>query len=430
MAGETVISTGNALTVKLFSVTLMTETEKLSVFSRMMGGKKSTQRMADAKRTRMQTTPDMPIVHITDLTKNAGDKVTCDMRHIIGGKPTMGDKEIEGRGVPLTHSTMEVKINQTRHAVNPGSRMTQKRTRHNLRKAGRAELAAYFARLQDQIIQTHMAGARGTEFTEDWHLPLESDPDFADIMINPMQPPTSNRYFVAGGGENVSEISVTDALKLEDLDVISATLRDMPFPPAPIKIENDPMSEEEPVWCLMVTHRQWHYILSRTGEGTTSWRRFVAEAAKRAMISKHPLFAGTTGLWNGLLVKRMPRAIRFTAGTGVKVVSADDGTTVTTTNVPAGVSVDRAILLGGQALAVAEGDARGGGDSYPSRWSEIRRDHGNSIEIAAGFMDGKEKFRFTGSDGKVTDFGIAVIDSYAPVPKSTAGATLRTALAT
>ena len=62
------------------------------------------------------------------------------------------------------------------------------------------------------------------------------------------------------------------------------------------------------------------------------------------------------------------------------------------------------------------------------RWTEVLRDHGNSVEVGAGMMDGKKKFRFRGTDRQITDFGVAVIDSYAPDPRSSAGASLRRAL--
>ena len=114
----------------------------------------------------------------------------------------------------------------------------------------------------------------------------------------------------------------------------------------------------------------------------------------------------------------------------MKQVNSDSGAVVEH-EVPAGVVVDRAILLGGQALAVARGNA---GDSragaFPMNWTEVRRDHGNSIEIGAGQMDGKMKFRFTGSDNRITDFGCAVMDSYAPDPRTDEGKTLIAALQT
>ena len=423
---ETVVSTASPLAIKHYSVSLHAESMKKSVFASMMTGRKSSQHMALAKRQKQQTTPDMPLVRVSDLQRKRGDKVTVDMFHTITGKPTMGDKKIEGRGVPLTFSTMEATINQTRHAVDGGSIMTQQRTAHNLRAIARANLADYFGRLNDQVIQSHLAGARGANDTEDWALPLESDPDFNDIMINPLEPPTSNRYFVAGGHASVASLTATDALLLEDIDVIVASLRDMPFPPAPIEIAG-----MEPAWCLFLTERQWHYILTAaTGKVASDWRKAIADATMRKSATKgHPLFNGETGWWNNVVIKRMPRAIRFNAGDTVKTTDSDTGAETTATVASAAVQVDRAILLGGQALAICEGNGAGRGqDSFPTRWSEKLMDHDNSVEIAAAQMDGKKKFRFTGTDGQITDFGVCVIDSYAPDPRAAGGASLRNTL--
>ena len=431
MAGETVISTGDPLAVQLYSVSLHSEVEKRCVWTSQMAGKISSEDMAIAKRERMQTTSDMPIVIITDLGSSAGDEVSCDLFHIVNGKPIMGDREMEGRGVPLTFSTDRVRINQTRFPIKPGGRMTRKRTMHNLRKIARSNMSSYFARLNDEIIQVHMAGARGTQATEDWAVPLSTDPDFSDIMINPVLPPTSNRYFVAGGGTAVSDIDATDALLLEDIDVIAATIRDMPFPPEPIKIMNAKGDEEITMYCLMVTERQWHYILRVGGDELGSnIRKAAADALQRRMQTQHPLFTGECLMWNGFLIKKMPRAIRFSAGDTVQVQPSAGGS-VTSATVDSAVSnVDRAVILGGQALAIARGDNQGArSGQFPVRWTEVLRDHGNSVEIGGGMMDGKKKLRFTGSDGQVTDYGVCVIDSYAPDPRSTVGQTLRDALA-
>lgn len=425
MAGDTVIRTSDELAVKAFSVSLQAEVERHSVFSRMMTGKQSTESMANAKRARQQSSPDMPIVAITDLQQGAGDRVSCDMFHIVSGEPFMGDQVMEGRGVPLTFTSMEVVINQTRFPIQGGSRMTQKRTKHDLRKQARAQMSSYFARLNDQIIQTHLAGARGTENTRDWNVPLEGSTNFNNIMINPVESPTTNRYYAAGGGDDPTDVTSADPLGLEDLDVIVADLRSQPFPPAPIKVQDDSMGDEFPIWCLMVSEWQWHYLLREFGEQT--WRKSLADAALRGRATNHPLFTGEAGLWNGLLIKRMPRAIRFNTGSTIKLTNATSGAESSYTNT---VTIDRAILLGGQALALARGSASGGSgmSAFPMRWSEVLMDHDNSIEIGAHMMDGKKKFRYTGSDGALTDFGVAVIDSYAPDPKSTAGQTLRDAI--
>ena len=79
-----------------------------------------------------------------------------------------------------------------------------------------------------------------------------------------------------------------------------------------------------------------------------------------------------------------------------------------------------AIIVGAQALAKAYGKSA---SDYFYDWSEKEVDHGNSIETVAASMTGAAKIRFK-IDGADTDFGVAVVDSYAPDPASAAGRTL------
>ncbi|WP_234830794.1 DUF4043 family protein, partial [Vibrio anguillarum] len=62
--------------------------------------------------------------------------------------------------------------------------MTQQKTRHPLRKLTRALLPDYVNTLQDQVTTVHLAGARGDYATDDIIVPLESDTEFAEIMVN------------------------------------------------------------------------------------------------------------------------------------------------------------------------------------------------------------------------------------------------------
>ena len=55
--------------------------------------------------------------------------------------------------------------------------------------------------------------------------------------------------------------------------------------------------------------------------------------------------------------------------------------------------------------------------------AELSANHGNSIETVCAAMTGSSKIRFK-IDGADTDFGCAVVDSYAPDPASAAGRTL------
>ena len=427
---ETSIGTSSPLSVKLFSTMLFAESIRNSSLLRTLShAAEATQKMALAKRESIQTPAGMPIVVVTDLTRQAGDRITVDLFHNISGKPFMGAAMAEGRGTNITFDTNEFRINQTRFPVQTGDTMSQKRTKHNLRMIGKSSLVNYFSRLTDQRGIVHLAGARGDDTSGDWIVPPDTDSDFAEIMINPVTPPTSNRYFVAGGGTAASDVNAMDPAKLEDFDVITTRLREEAFPIPPIKYSDlggGMDDDDDQIWCALVSHRVWHYILAATNANALSYRKFIADATMRKQVTKHPLFNGTCGMWNGMLIKRVARPIRFNVGATVKTINSTTGAEQSSTTT---VAIDRTIILGAQALALVKGNATARGSmisgASPTFWSEKELDHGDKLEVLGGMMDGMGKIRFEDSDNKLTDYGVAVLDSYAPDPESADGATLR-----
>lgn len=405
----TSISTTNALTVKAFSVALFNETLRSGTFRKNLTGPAPKQSSAEAK-AKGQTSPAYPFVTITDLSSGPGDKVSVDLFNIIGGKPTVGDQKLAGRLSSLSSSSQEISITQIRHGVDVGGRMSQQRTKHSLRGIAKANLGGYFGRLFDQSAMVHCAGARGTQSDGEWIVPTASDADFSTIMVNSVLPPTRNRRFFAGDATSVNNLDTADVLTLDDIDRIRMTLNELPFTIQPVKLEGDVAAEDSPLYVLYVTERVWFNIQrSTTGQ---NWRTFVTGAAERSKGFNHPLFLGETGMWAGILLKKMKRAIRFAASD--TVVEYDSSNVAQ--NVTAAVGFDRCFLLGGQAMAIAYGNTQGGGssDGYHFSWHEEWTDHNNSLEVSGATMAGLSKIRFTGTDGQPTDNGVATIDCYAP----------------
>ena len=415
------IPVGSALARKIYSVGLFTRVQHSPGFMNLISGEMPKEGSFAAK-TKGQTSPDYPIVKAGDLAKGAGDTVSIDLFNILQGKPVMGDTRIEGRMMQLTYSSMDVRINQVRGGADSGGRMTQKRTVHNLRNISMAGLQAWMQRLEDQTALVHLAGARGSQATTDWVVPLQSDADFSEIMVNAVKAPTKNRYFAANDATTPADIGTNDALTLQDIDRIVAQLRESPVVMQSVKIKGDDRAWNDPLWVMFVTERQWLYLQSRTGQ--TTWRQAVQYAFERKSAGvKHPLFdAYETIMWNGVLIKRMNRyAIRFNAGDSVVTdTGGSNGMTYTESTVQTAQPVDRAIIVGAQALAKAYGKSA---SDYFYDWSEKEVDHGNSIETVTAAMCGSAKIRFK-IDGADTDFGVAVVDSYAPDPASAAGRTL------
>ena len=415
---QTQVAAGSSLANKVISAALFTQTTRAPGFSRNITGPAPKQSDAEAK-MKGQTSPDMPIVRVTDLSKTAGDTITVDMFNTVGGKPTVGDANAEGTGSALTSSSMEVAINLLTKVVDAGGKMAQQRTKHQLRGLAMAQMAAYFPRLDDQQTLVHLAGARGGQTGIDWVVPVSTDSDFTSIMINTVKAPTYNRHYVADGtslvqgGAQLASIASDDTFKLEHLDGLRYLLNTMEFPLQPIKIADDPAAADEPLWVFYCSAAQWNSILTNTSN--TVWRTMLQHAWNRKSYgSKHPLFSGETGIWNGILIRKMDRfAIEFAASSTTKHITSGNAATATETDVTVNAKTHRGLLLGAQALANVYGKSQG--SDYYMNWMERPYNFERNLEVAADVMGGKAKLRFNypNSDGSVTptDHGVIAVDT-------------------
>lgn len=353
-----------------------------------------------------QTSHTAPVVRVTDLGKNAGDEVDMQIFHQLNGRPTMGDKKIAGRLENLSSADFGLKINQGRHGVDAGGKMSQKRTKHDLRATARTLLSdGYYGRLLDQIGMTQLAGARGNHFASDIILPLADDPEFAEIMVNAVRAPTYNRHFFGGDATTFETLDAADKFNLAAVDNLSLAIDEMVNPLQPIRMQADP-SGGEPLFLLMVTPRQWNdFYTSAAGK---DWQTLTAGAMERAKGFNHHIFRGQCAMWRNILIKPykgMP--IRFNQGSTVQACTANSATGVESA-VTAGTNIDRAVLLGGQALANAFGSGVEGG---AFNMNEEQTDHKNATEIVVSWINGLSKIRFKQRDGNVQDHGAMVLDT-------------------
>ena len=374
---------------------------------------------------RQQTTQHMPIVRSQDLGKGQGDEISFHLLNPVGGYPIMGSEYAEGRGIGMKLTEGRLRVNQARFPVDLGNVMTSIRSPADFRRLGRPVAQSLMDRYVDQSLLVHMAGARGYHDNIEWAIPTDSHAKFADIMVNPVLAPSKNRHFIADGA-GIAPFSVTagevnldttDQLKMGVIDAIRTTMDQIALPPPPVRFEGDSAADDEPLRVLLVSPAQYSAFAT-----DPNFRQFQAAAMARAQQAKmHPLFLGSIGLWNGVLIVKMPRPIRFYAGDTIKYAANFSDSTETSCVVPASFgtnfAVDRAILLGGQ--AIGEALARSDKSSIPFFWSEKELDHGDKVELLIGAIRGVAKIRFeidAGNDGKqITDYGAVAIDTAVPI---------------
>jgi len=412
-------SLGGKNSVVQYSAMIFVGVQAKLNFMNLLSGKAPM--MGDAaQRMRGQTTPNTPIVKVMDLTAEAGDKVKMDLFNVPHGMPVMGDKTLTGKGMSMDTDTMEIRIDQSAGLIGTKGRMSQKRSIHNYRETIRPGLTGWASRLEEQRCLIQLAGLRGDQTASYWEIPLQNNPDFAEVMINDVRPSTYNRAFYASNTANsIADLGTGDIFTLGDIERIATELDESELPLGPIVYDEDPYGWENPFRVCFVTARQWYYMAHSAG---SDWQKVILAAQKRFDGAKpHPIYAGDCIFWKNTLVRQLPQyAIRVKAGSIIK--EATNAATFTTADAEAAVDTDVAIWLGSQALGKAYGNLGTGTGSY--FWNEELTDHKRRVEVSVQMMEGSSKLTFLmDQDGvkTATDFGVATVKSYAPVPRSPAG---------
>lgn len=423
---QTTVPRGSALANKQYSKALTAMAARRPTPMSALTGPISTEDQA-LRKMKLQSTNDMPVVRVDDLSKAAGDVVQVDCAHVVKLRPIMGDRNAEGMGAALKYSTKDIVLDMATLPVSAGGKMTQQRTAHSMRKNAIVQLARGIPAFRFQRMLALAAGARGKQNDNSWILPLATDSEFADMLVNPIKAPTYNRHWVVDGstlvqgGAQLASVDTTDGMKLSHVDEFAAIFDEMSIKMQPIQIPGDMAAMDDPIkGILMVCPLVYDSLITETG--ATGIRNYQTNAMQRAAAGKlgdHPLFAPGAILWNGVLVKKMAYAIRFDASDVIPHVTAANRLAATETNVTvaAGLStthqVSRSLFLSAQAIASVSGGNRTSEESYSLLENTTNFDR--NLELAGEIMGVEEKLRFSlpnqDGDNEVTDFGVAVIDS-------------------
>lgn len=423
----TSIPKGSGLANKQFSSALSAMAVRAPTPMAALTGPMPTQDAA-MRKLKQQSTTEMPIVRVDELAKGPGDVVQVDCAHVVKLRPVMGDRNAEGMGAALKYSSKDITLDMATIPVSAGGKMTAQRTPHSMRLNALAQLKRGIPAFRWQRCLTLLAGLRGKQDGTDWILPLATDPDFAEMMVNTVKAPSYNRHWVVDGsglvqgGAQLASIDTTDRMLLSHLDEFAAIWDEMTIKMAPIQIPGDPAAGDDPIkGILLADPLVWDSIVTDTTSGNNI-RMFETNAMKRAEygdLRKHPLFSGSPILWNGVLVRKMQYGIRMDASDSVAHVTSANRLAGTETNVTvaAGLStthqVARSVFLSAQALAVVSGANQTSEETYSLL--ENRTNFNRNLELAGEIMGTEDKLRWSlpnaNGDLEVTDFGVAVIDS-------------------
>lgn len=357
---------------------------------------------------RARSNPRAPIITMNDLSRGPGLEVEMDLQHRLTGRPTMGKRAIEGRGEDMTRATFSLKIDKWRHATNDGDVMDYQALGTKIKNIGRTELGDWMMRFNEERVLYHLAGARGSLFDQDDQIiPLATDSEFDEIMVNPLTPPTYDRHLFAGSDVRVGLDSLdgADTFSLATVRNVTEEINGMVNPPSKIRLVREKGEDAgDPCYLWLVSPKQWTDLITDLGDD--AYATAYANLMQRRAMFNHPLYNGNAIFLHDCVIKMVSLPVRFL--TGATVTTCTDSDAAATTTETAGVDIDRSLLIGGQALAHAQGSVYNGANF--TFW-EGEHDAGDKHQTVLKGCDGFKKIRFASKSGRVNDHGVFAIDS-------------------
>jgi N4-gp56 family major capsid protein len=344
----------DALAVKLWSKKLFHEALKQTEMSKFMG---------EGSGSMIQV--------LNDTKKGAGDRITFGLRMQLSGTGVQGDGTLEGNEEALSTFSDNILINQLRHAVRSGGKMSEQRIPFSVREEARMGLQDWWADRIDQSLINALCG-------------VSSQTDTRYTGNNTATAPTTGHVIYPATGE-LTEASitanVTSGFNLTLIDKAVATAK-----------VTTPLIRP-------ISNAQYDYVCFIHPNQTLTLRASTATAGSwgdltRAMLQggqsldKNAFGNGALGIYNRTLIVENAR---------IPLIS-----------VSGSAAGRRAVFCGAQSAVFAVGQ-----DNSPEKmsWVEELFDYENQLGVSAGMIFGAKKCVFNS-----LDFGTITLPTYAPAP--------------
>jgi N4-gp56 family major capsid protein len=276
----------------------------------------------------------------------------------------------------MAHATDQLRIEKMRQGVNVGDLMDEKRVAYNIASQARMRLSDYIAEVEDELKSMYLSGGRGvgTEF-------IHYEVGYAGFGLNTFSAPDTDHLMYANGVQAKASLTTGDKMDTAMIDrlVTKAT-----------KYTGGKGTSHKMVPISAAGGKHFVAALApecvfdlRRGVGEAGWLT-VQKAAAGAEGRNNPIFNGSLGMYNNVILQQHENCVKFTDyGSG--------------SNVPA----VRNLFLGANAGMVAYGVKANDGMRYKIMPSDV--DHGEEDIIIIRVVSGYKKSVFDGRDfGQIT----------------------------
>lgn len=341
---------GHPLAQRIWAKKLLQEALKETYISRFIGG-------ADAIITKK-----------TELSKDAGDRLTVGLRVQMSGAGVSGDNTLEGNEEALVTYTDDLYLDQLRHAARSSGKMSEQRVPFDVREEAKNGLRDWFADRMDTAFFNQIGGN-------------STQTDTRYTGGNATLAASTNRAIYADPATNTTESTITnsvsDEFKLSLIDrAVARAKRASPLI-RPVKLKG------KDYYVCFLDVEQVRQL--RTSTDTMNWADIQKAALMGGDITSNPIFTGALGVYNGVVLHETTRLPTFTT------VGGNRGA--------------RAVFCGAQSAMIGFGK---GDNEDTMNWREETFDYGNQLGVGVGLIWGLKKTRFNSEDfGTITISTIA-----------------------
>lgn len=343
--------TNSPQAVKLWSRKLFREALKNTTMSKYMG-----------------EGSDNAIQVLNDTKKGPGDTIYVNLRMQLSGAGIQGDSTLEGNEEALTLYRDTVLIDQLRHAVRSGGKMTDQRIPFSVREEARMGLQDWWADRIDTSLVNALTGNTGQTDTRYSGNNATTAPQYSATA-------GAGRWVFVNSNESTeASISTTSTITLAAIDRAIVLAKTCTPLIRPIMVGGKP-------FYLLFLHPFQVRDMRAATTVNGSWMDIQKALLQGSGSKDSPIFTGALGVYNGAVL-------------------------IENTRIPAGTATTRrAVLVGAQSAAFAVGQ-----DNNPEKmsWVEELFDYENQLGVSAGMIFGTKKTVFNS-----LDFGTVALSTYA-----------------
>lgn len=368
--------------------------------------------VVDSAEDREQSKPGAPIVMIKDTTKGQ-DEISVRLYHDLEEPPSIGNEPVKGREERIRSDEFKMRVNYTRKGVVEEA-VNELRRPQDLLEMAEIKVKEYMPRWKSEVAKFMLAGGRGTE-RKGSLMPIDNgEGNLNHYTINGIQPTTFDEHYYGGNGtvgsingDTAAAINAGATCSFEAIERMTTEIDSADQPLGAVRYEG---VSDDIQGLIFLSARGWDSFKQSDSRYVD---QLMADAKDRvANFGKHEVFRQKMAMVNNYLVMKYPgKPIRWQGGDQMEVSNDNDQADTSFQIVPDGLFIERAFVLGNQALAnmyAATKNAQPFSIEYDSEDYDFRKG------VCVCINSAMKKIRLPDQDGRMRDLGVRTMDYAVP----------------